>query len=67
PGKDGVGIKSTLIQYASNTSGTVAPTTGWTTTIPAASPGYYVWTKYTWAYTDGTTEAGYSVGKIGET
>ncbi|WP_460350431.1 phage tail protein [Lacticaseibacillus paracasei] len=67
PGKDGVGIKSTLIQYASNTSGTVAPTTGWTTTIPAASPGYYVWTKYTWTYTDGTTEAGYSVGKIGET
>lgn len=67
PGKDGVGIKSTLIQYASNTSGTVAPTSGWATTIPAASPGHYVWTKYTWTYTDSTTEAGYSVGKIGET
>lgn len=63
-GKDGVGVKSTLIQYASSTSGTTAPTT-WSTTVPSAPAGYFIWTKTTWTYTDGTTETGYSVGKIG--
>ena len=67
PGKDGVGIKKTLIEYAKNTSGTVKPTTGWSTTIPSTVPGDFLWTRTTWTYTDSTSEQGYTVGKIGNT
>src|SRR5699024_4613512 len=52
---------------AKSTSGTTAPTTGYTTTVPSANPGEFVWTKTVWTYTDNTTETGYSVGKIGNT
>lgn len=64
-GKDGVGIKTTVIEYAVNTSGTVRPTTGWTTTIPVTPQGQYLWTRTTWTYTDNTTEQGYSVARQG--
>lgn len=66
-GKDGVGIKSTTITYAGSTSGTVAPTSNWTSTIPNVQPGFFLWTKTVWNYTDDTSETGYSVSKIGET
>ena len=65
-GKDGVGIKTTLIEYAVNTSGTVRPTSGWSTTIPSVPAGQYLWTRTTWTYTDNTTETGYSVARQGE-
>ena len=65
-GKDGVGIRSTTITYAQGTSGTVAPTTGWTSQVPNVSAGQYLWTKTVWSYTDNTNETGYSVSKIGE-
>lgn len=65
-GKDGVGIKSTAITYATSTSGTSAPTSGWVSTPPSATAGQFVWTRTVWTYTDNTTETGYSVGKIGE-
>lgn len=64
-GKDGVGIKTTVIEYAVNTSGTVRPTSGWSTTIPNTPQGQYLWTRTTWTYTDNTTEQGYSVAKQG--
>lgn len=67
PGKDGVGIKSTTITYASSTSGTTKPTSGWSSTIPSVSAGNYLWTKTVWTYTDNTSETGYSVAKMGET
>lgn len=66
-GKDGVGIKSTAITYASSTSGTTKPTSGWSSTIPSVSAGNYLWTKTVWTYTDNTSETGYSVAKMGET
>lgn len=66
-GKDGVGIKSTTITYAGSTSGTVPPTTNWTSNIPNVQPGFFLWTKTVWTYTDNTSETGYSVSKIGET
>ncbi|MDT2756980.1 hypothetical protein P7G51_06260 [Enterococcus asini] len=66
-GKDGVGIKATTITYAKSTSGTTAPTTGWTSTIPTVAAGQYLWTKTVWAYTDNTNETGYSVAKMGDT
>lgn len=67
PGKDGVGIKSTTITYASSTSGTTKPTSGWSSTIPSVSAGNFLWTKTVWTYTDNTSETGYSVAKMGET
>lgn len=67
PGKDGVGIKATTITYASSTSGTTAPTSGWSSTIPSVSAGNYLWAKTVWTYTDNTSETGYSVAKMGET
>ena len=65
-GKDGVGIKTTTITYASSTSGTTKPSSGWSATIPSVSAGNYLWTKTVWTYTDGTSETGYSVAKMGE-
>lgn len=65
-GKDGVGIRSTTITYAQGTSGTVAPTSGWTSQVPNVPAGQYLWTKTVWTYTDNTNETGYSVSKIGE-
>lgn len=65
-GKDGVGIRSTTITYAQGTSGTVAPTSGWTSQVPNVPAGQYLWTKTVWSYTDNTNETGYSVSKIGE-
>ena len=65
-GKDGVGIRSTTITYAQGTSGTVAPTSGWSSQVPNVPAGQFLWTKTVWSYTDNTNETGYSVSKIGE-
>lgn len=64
-GNDGVGIKTTDITYAISTSGTTAPTSGWTSTIPTVAAGSYLWTKTVWSYTDNTSETGYSAAKMG--
>lgn len=66
-GKDGVGIRATAVVYASSTSGTVPPTSGWVSQIPSVPAGQYLWTKTTWSYTDKTSETGFSVSKMGET
>ncbi|AAC79560.1 host range and adsorption protein [Streptococcus phage 01205] len=66
PGKDGVGIRNTTITYAVGTSGTVAPTNGWSSQVPNVPAGQYLWTKSIWDYTDNTSETGYSVAKMGE-
>ena len=65
PGKDGVGISSTSITYARSTSGTSAPTSGWTSAVPSVPPGQYLWTKTVWTYSDNTNETGHSVAKMG--
>nr|DAO63169.1 MAG TPA: tail protein [Caudoviricetes sp.] len=66
-GKDGTGIKTTTITYAGSTSGTTAPTSGWTSTVPTVAAGSYLWTKTLWTYTDNSFETGYSVAKMGNT
>ena len=63
-GKDGVGIQNTDITYAISTSGTTAPTTGWTSSVPSLVKGQYLWTKTVWTYTDNSSETGYSVSYI---
>lgn len=65
-GKDGVGLHHTDITYAGSTSGTEPPTDNWTSSIPVVQPGFYLWTRTIWHYTDSTSETGYSVSKIGE-
>ena len=65
PGKDGTGIITTTITYAGSTSGTTAPTSGWTSTVPTVVAGSYLWTKTVWAYTDNTSKTGYSVAMMG--
>ena len=66
-GKDGVGIKSTKVEYVASTSGTTKPTTGWSVTIPTVPVGQFLWTRTTWTYDDNTTEQGFSVAKMGDT
>ena len=55
-GKDGVGITSTSITYATSTSGTIAPTTGYTSTIPSVAKGSYLWQRTIYTFTNGTTK-----------
>src|SRR5699024_9583981 len=64
-GKVGVGINDTLIEYAVNTSGTVKPTSGWTSAVPNTPQGQYLWTRTTWTYSDNTTEQGFTVARQG--
>lgn len=66
-GKDGVGISETTITYAGSVSGTMAPSSGWTSAVPSVPEGQFLWTKTIWHYTDDTTETGYSVAKMGDT
>lgn len=49
-GKDGVAgasLKVSKIEYQAGTSGTVAPTGAWSTTIPSVPEGQYLWSKTT--------------------
>ena len=57
-GKDGVGLKSTVVTYGLSTSETTQPTS-WTAQVPTLTKGKYLWTKTVWTYTDNTTETGY--------
>lgn len=63
-GKDAVSMTSEKVEYAIGTSGTVAPTSGWSTTIPAVPKGKYQWTRVTTTYSDGTPTVSYSVAYI---
>lgn len=38
----------------------------WSKDIPLVNPGEYLWTRTTWFYSDGTSEQGFSVAKMGE-
>ena len=60
-GDDGVGVTSTVITYANSTSGTTAPSTGWTSSIPSPVKGQYLWTKTVWTSTDTSSKTAYSV------
>ena len=64
-GASGKGIKSTAITYQASNSGTETPTGSWVSTIPTVSAGQYLWTKTVTTYTDNSTVASYSIGKMG--
>lgn len=58
-------IVSNIIEYATSTSGTTAPTTGWTTTVPYTPPSNYLWSRTTVNYSDGSSTVSYSVTRFG--
>lgn len=45
PGKDGVSVVASEAEYTQSTSGTVQPTSGWSTDIPVAEVGKFMWTR----------------------
>lgn len=65
-GATGNGIKSTTINFASSTSGTTAPSSGWTSSIPMVAAGSFLWTRTVLTFTDNTTNTSYTVAKQGE-
>lgn len=65
-GATGNGIKSTTINFASSTSGTTAPSSGWATSIPTVAAGSFLWTRTVLTFTDNTTNTSYTVAKQGE-
>ena len=58
PGKDGVGVRSTVITYGLSDSETTQPTS-WSAQVPTLMKGKYLWTKTVWSYTDSTSETSY--------
>lgn len=52
--KSGVSISNIDVEYAVNTSTTVAPTTGWATTAPAITGSQQLWTRTKTTYSTGS-------------
>lgn len=50
-GSDGVSAEEIVTEYAKNTSTTIPPTTGWSTSMPSYQEGYYLWyrTRIKWS------------------
>ena len=65
--KDGtsVTISSKTVEYATSTSGTTAPQSGWSTSVPSVNNGAFLWTRTIVNYSDGTSTTSYSVGYKG--
>lgn len=64
-GEAAIGVSSTSVTYAVSSSGTVAPSSGWTGEVPDASPGQYLWSRTVTYYTDGTESVSYGVSYQG--
>lgn len=64
-GADGVGVQSTAVSYNTSSSGTTVPVGGWSDVIPSVSPGFYLWTRTTISYTDGTSSTSYTAARQG--
>lgn len=59
-GQSGKGIAGTAITYQLHTSGSVAPTGTWLSSVPTPVLGQYLWTRTIVTYTDATTSTSYS-------
>lgn len=62
---DAAEITSQAVEYQEGTSGTVAPSGTWTTTIPTVAQGNYLWTRTTLNFNDGSTVTSYSIARMG--
>lgn len=61
----GVGVQTIAITYQQGDSATVVPTGTWSDTPVEAADGTYLWTRYIFNKTDGTSATAYSVAKQG--
>ena len=61
---ESITVTSSSIQYATNNS-TTTPTSGWQSSPPTTTPGWYIWTKTTTNYSDKSSVVSYSVSKTG--
>lgn len=60
-----VTVSSTSVTYATSSSGTTAPDSGWSTTVPTVAKGAFLWTKTYVKYSDGKETTSYSVSYAG--
>lgn len=60
-----VTVSNTSVTYQIGTNGTTAPTGAWATTVPATTPGQYLWTKTVVTYSDGKSTTSYAVSRNG--
>lgn len=65
PGEDGDGIVSISTTYQIGSSATVAPTGTWSSTIPAAQKGKYLWARTITTYKKSDPTTAYSVSYYG--
>lgn len=65
PGKDGVGIRQTVVDYASSNDGVNHPTSGWSREVPTDKQTF-TWMRMSLTYTDNTSESIYTVTKNGQ-
>lgn len=66
-GADGtsVTVSSTATSYASSTSGTTIPTSGWQSTVPSVAQGSYLWTRVVTTFSDSNTATSYTASRQG--
>ena len=64
--RQGKGVKTVVIMYASSNQGTNPPVDGWQFNIPQVQAGQYLWTRTVTTYTDDTTSTSYAVALHGE-
>ena len=57
-------VSAISVQYASSNTGTSAPSSGWSTTLPTVSPGNYLWTRVIVTF-NGAPVTWYSVARQG--
>lgn len=60
-----VTVKSTSVTYQAGNSGTTAPTSAWSNSVPTVANGQYLWTKTVVEYSDGKSTTSYSVSYKG--
>lgn len=58
-------IVSVSITYQAGDSGTVIPSGSWSTSIPAVTPGKYLWTRQVLQFNTGNPITSYSVSRFG--
>lgn len=58
-------LVSSEITYQIGDSGTVIPSGSWTTSIPAVTPGRYLWTRQILRFNTGSPITSYSVSRFG--
>ena len=58
-------LTSAEITYQVSSSGTIVPSESWTTSIPAVTPGKYLWTRQVIQFNTGSPITSYSVSRFG--